>query len=191
MSDDNLNSAAFSLSGGGGNGQGNSDPSSSVRWLLNNRIMKMNEAEANQEWYKYFVYFKFIFLRLIPRINVDIRKKIESDWWAFHAIIRAIEKSNQNELTKKKNIETLQRNFADSHMFYIYQTLPKVGLDTIIEEGSIEPQKHDFKELERIVRGGNGAETELIRMRNDHIKPEEALQQEELDEAEDGREPTD
>lgn len=133
-----------------------SDPSSNTKWLLNNRIMKMNDAEASQEWYKFFVYFKFCIRRLSRRLPPEVGEAIEADWKRFYEVTWQLEHDTRlAETTKKMKIEELQRNFAEMHMEYIFYALPKAGLDVINEEASLNCPKHDFDEMKDLIRGSS------------------------------------
>lgn len=151
------------------------DPSSNTKWLLNNRIMRMNDAEASEDWYKFYVYFKFCLHRLALRLPPDVRQGIENDWQTFQTLIRCIEKDAKlADASKKKKIIDLQRNFAESHMHYIFQALPKAGLDALSEEASLDCGKHEFEEIKLAIRGKNSIKANLAEDEEEVKKAENA-----------------
>jgi hypothetical protein len=73
-----------------------SDPSVNWEWLINNRIMKMNDAEAEEDWEKYYVYGKFVLQRLRPHMELSQRQAIESEFLLLQEYERKIREHPTN-----------------------------------------------------------------------------------------------
>jgi len=137
-------------------------------WLINNRLMAMNEAEARKDWYRYFVYFRFVFFRILPFIRRKERKALESDWKKFHIAKQAIElDSEYAEGTRKKEVEELMRNFVEAHQASVFYAFGRAKLVSIKEEGLIDWTTIDLETVQKLVKGRRDITTEMARSMNE------------------------
>jgi hypothetical protein len=148
-----------------------SDPSVNWEWLINNRIMKMNDAEAEEDWEKYYVYGKFVLQRLRPHMELSQRQAIESEFLLLQEYERKIrEHPTNNETSKKNDIKLLRKGFIDAHAAYIFFTLPRAGLIQIEEEGEIDFSKMDFEVMKTLIKNRSGMKLSLEREDEKEIK---------------------
>lgn len=136
-------------------------------WLINNRLMAMNEAEANRDWYRYFVYFRFVFYRILPFIRRKERRLLETDWQTFHKAKQKIELNENAEGTRKKQVEELMRNFVETHQASVFYAFGRAKLISIKEEGIIDWTTIDLDTVQKIVRGRGDITTEMAKRLND------------------------
>jgi hypothetical protein len=131
-------------------------------WLINNTLAKMRDAEAFRDWYKYFVYFKFVYYRLLCYIPPDERQAHESDWKKFYAARDKIEKENTNETAKNKELDLLMKNFVETHDAVLFLTFPRAKLAFVKEDSVIDLDKTDLRTIQNVVRASStGAPTAI------------------------------
>lgn len=128
------------------------DPSSNSNWMLDHHIMLMTRAEAEKDWWKFWVYAKFVLKRILPYMDVEARQALEADWQELDRLEREIETGDDPEATKSRKIEKLRLGFIKAHESYISMNLPRTGLITVSEDATIDFSKKDFEVLKRAVR---------------------------------------
>jgi hypothetical protein len=124
-------------------------------WLVLNTILQMRNAKANEQWYKYWVHFKYAMQLLVPYMSVDIRKKIEKDYQELLAEIKKIEEKDIAKASKEREIEALKVEFAEAHEFYILSSLSRVGIVKVNEDGMLDFNTFDFAKLRAAINQTN------------------------------------
>lgn len=127
--------------------------------LMNQRFSRMVAAEEEQDWWKYFVNFKFICYRLMPHMHPTVREGIAKDFELLYKTLDGIETNEQNDLSKKTKANEIRRNFVDTHQAYLFDTLPNAGLANIKADGDVDWNILDFKTFRRIIRDNSGMKT--------------------------------
>lgn len=117
--------------------------------------MLMARAEADKDWWKFWVYFKFVIKRLLPYMDIDARVALEADWQELTRLEREIETGKDPEPTQARNIEKLRLSFIKNHESYISLSLPRTGLITVTEDSLVDFNKHDFDIFKRAIRSGS------------------------------------
>lgn len=127
-----------------------------LEFLINQRFSKMVDAEEQKDWWKYFVNFKFIYLRLSPHMLPERRREIAGDFEMLEVAIMEIEKTNENEESKKRKVSLIRRDFVDKHVAFLFDSLPDAGLASIQSDAEVDFTVADFKALKTITRMSGG-----------------------------------
>jgi hypothetical protein len=115
----------------------------------------MRNAKANEQWYKYWVHFKFAMQLLVPYMTVETRKKIEKEYQELLKQIEEIEEKNIARASKDKEIEDVKVEFAETHEHYILSALGRVGIIKVSEEGVLDFNTFDFDVLRQAINRKN------------------------------------
>jgi len=132
------------------------DPSSNPNWMLDHHIMLQVAAEARKDWHQQWVYFKFVFRRMLPFMAPEVRAGLEKDWQRILELERDIKADGKPEQTQGKLLDTLHQSFINNHEAYISLNLPRAGIITVDENATADFSKHDFDLMARIVRDSQG-----------------------------------
>jgi hypothetical protein len=138
-----------------------SDPSSNPNWMLDHHIMLMVTAEADKDWWRYWVYFKFIMDRLTPYMEVDVRKNLERERALEMDKEYEIGKTAEAQVAKDKLLEQLRNVYIEKHKGYITQNLPRAGIIQLEEEGAIDEDEKDYELLRTLMRAGGASSASL------------------------------
>ena len=131
--------------------------------LINQRFARMVTAEEEQDWWKYFVNFKFICFRLMPHMHPVIREGIAKDFETMMQTIDAIRLKETNDMSRDRKILHIQKDFVDTHQAYLFDTLPNAGLANIKADGDVDYNKIEFSNMKLIVRNQGGTKTAVDR----------------------------
>lgn len=131
--------------------------------LMNQRFSRMVNAEEDQDWWRYWVNFKFIYFRLMPHMHPDTRELIDGDYRLMLEAIEKIRKEEKNDNSKKMKILHIQKDFVDTHQAYLFDTLPNAGLANIKADGDIDYDTTSFENIKRITRNQIGTKTAIER----------------------------
>jgi len=131
--------------------------------LINQRFSRMVTAEEEQDWWKYFVNFKFICFRLMPHMHPLVREGISKDFQLMIDAIQNIRKTEQNDASKKSKVLHIQKDFVDTHQAYLFDTLPNAGLANIKADGDVDYDKISFEQMKNVVRNQIGTKTAVDR----------------------------
>ena len=123
----------------------------------------MVTAEEDQDWWKYFVNFKFICFRLMPHMHPVVREGIAKDFKKMVDAIGVIRKNESNDMSKKAKVLTIQKDFVDTHQAYLFDTLPNAGLANIKADGDVDYDKLSFEQMKSVVRNQIGTKTAVDR----------------------------
>lgn len=121
--------------------------------------MRDNYADNNQE--RYFKYFEIALQLVLPHLDIEIRKGIETDFKKLRSEEAKIKDTTANEQTKKLEYLKLQESFATAHRYYIMLALTKVGIVRTSEEGLIDFDSIEVESLKRVIRAGSGLPSSL------------------------------
>ena len=133
-----------------------SDPSSNPNWMLDHHIMLMVTAEADKDWWRYWVYFKFVMDRLTPYMEVDVRKNLETERAAEMKREYEIESiTTESAIAKENLLEKLRKAYIETHKGYITMNLPRAGIIQLEEEGAIDEDEKDYELLRTMMRAGH------------------------------------
>lgn len=131
------------------------ETSNSIQFMAVDTTLKMRDAKANKRIHEYFTYFKFDCQLLNPHVRSVSQQKLQSDFTALKALEKQIDETSSSEMnpaTKQQQLEKVLFTFADNREFYIFDTLPKIGLGRDLEEGVIDFEKTDIDDLALAVR---------------------------------------
>lgn len=143
--------------GGGEDGDASQSTYQNLEFLINYRINRMLDAEEKEDWWKYFVNFKFLFQRLLIFMEDRDRMNAECEWRLLFYNIKLLRKDTTlNDTTRREKTLKLQKEFADSHMAGVYLLFPKAGLAKIKEDGEIDFSKMSWEALSMFVRSTTG-----------------------------------
>lgn len=119
----------------------------------------MNDAEAEKDYHKYFIYFKMVFQRMLPFMTTEERQACQRDWEKLRELEKEIDDSKHlADQTKAKMKLELRKTFADTHTAYIFLAFPRARLTIVRSDANIDFGKMEFRKLKRIVRAtGVGA----------------------------------
>jgi hypothetical protein len=129
----------------------NSDPSSRPEWMLDHHIMLMVKAEADHDTYRQWVFYKFVVKRMLPYMDTDTQKALDTDWSSLAAREFEIKSSKSSDESKKFAIEDLHANFMEAHDAYIYLAMARAGQLELSENATLDFDKLDIKVVEKIV----------------------------------------
>lgn len=127
------------------------DPSQNEQWLLSNRIMKMNDAEAEKDYHKMWTYFMFCFKRVMVYLDSDIHDIVEQDLIKLSQLETEIKNQNLNDATKANYLEELHKNFKAAHESYIFMSLPRMGNIVVSHEAELNYTKYQFDLLAKMI----------------------------------------
>lgn len=124
--------------------------------LLLDTIKKMRDyyAEGNEE--RYYKYFEVAIQLVLPHLDLEIRKGVETDFRKLREEEKRIKESTANDQTKRIQLITLKESFATAHRYYIMLALTKVGIVKASEEGRIDFSSIDIENMKRVIRAGTG-----------------------------------
>jgi len=133
-----------------------------LEFLINYRISRMLDAEEKRDWWRYFVNFKFIFLRLLMYVEPNERMISECEWRMLeYNISRIREDAALNDQAKKDKVLNLQRDFANAHMAQVYLLFPKANLAVIKEDGEIDFDLMRWEAMKGFLTAGAGHKANL------------------------------
>jgi len=126
--------------------------SGSYQYLIVNRITRMNDAKANREKDKYYVFFKFACQLVMPYMSIKTKQKMQRDFMELGKIEKAIkEDKNLSDLSKQTQLDEIHSIFADNRELYIMEVMPKTGIIKVMEEGGIDFEKRDIEAIKAAV----------------------------------------
>jgi len=137
------------------NNQANQRPeeiSGSFNYLCMNRLIKMNDAKADKDTHRYWTYFKISAQMLMSYMDDEIRQAFDKEFKEFDKLEKEWKESDIQQADITEKINQARFIFADSREYYLFQTLPKTGIVKNIEEGEIDFNKHDIKEIAKVIR---------------------------------------
>ena len=139
------------------------NPSSSADWLLRHYELSMATAEANKDYYRQWVWFKYFINRLLVRMDVDTQETLEKEFAAIHQMEYEIETTIENPDNQTVAKEALWRNFMKSHTAYAYLTLARAGETTITENAELDFSKLNYESVRKIVSIAHDGKEEAVR----------------------------
>lgn len=153
--------------------QGGVENNFNYNYLLVQTILKMRDAEADDNTKQYWVYFKTALKLVISHLDFQLKGEIEQDYAVLHAAFKKIESSNMNEASKLTWVNRIKNDFAGAHDFYIMQALNRVGVVKVEDEGIIDFESTDIDTFTRAVRdsSNSGAVGALNNPENQIKKP--------------------
>jgi len=125
-------------------------------YLLVQTILKMRDAQAEDDVKKYWVYFEYGIGLVISHLDFQLKGEIQKDYTILAAAFNRIMNSSINPETKKSLINGLKEDFANAHRFYIMQALNRVGVVKVEDEGIIDFESVDIDTMTKIVRDTSG-----------------------------------
>ena len=129
-------------------------------WVILNRVLKMNDAEARGDKDSYFIYFRLL-ARLVKHwMRNEDQLILELNYKALEEAIARIKKEDINEASRSQRIIDLKNLFADKHSGMVLSAFANSNLFRIQEEGVLDFEQHDFDEVSEIIRsrGAKGME---------------------------------
>ena len=159
--------------------------------IIMQRIEKMNDAKADGNTARYFIIWKLIVQLVMPHMRFEQRKRLQDEFTQLMQIEKQIQELPEteenfnaacalatsenpapvgwmNKATKADEILKLRYTFSDNREFYIFDTLPKLGLGMDYEEGVIDFSKYD---IDAIARAVQDIDKGAIAAVNAHIAP--------------------
>jgi len=131
----------------------------SYNYIVLDTIKRLRDAKAAGRKAEYCDLFDFALQLLVPYIDINLRKTINEDWNSLQEAIKQAKKEEKSEASRKRVIEELRENFADTHRSYVFSTLSKVGITRVSEEGKIDFNKLGLDNVAHIIRSGDGIAT--------------------------------
>jgi hypothetical protein len=133
------------------------DISGSFNFICLDRLIKMNDAKADNNLTAYWARFKMSAQMLMHYMEIEDRQRLNAEFKQLEIYERQW-RNNQdlNESIIEDKIKHARLIFGDSREYYLFATLPKTGIIRNIEEGEIDFTKRDIEEIAKIVRGGQG-----------------------------------
>lgn len=121
-------------------------------WLVLDTIRRMRDAQAQDRLDEYYTQFEYGLQLLLPHIETETGARIQLDFETLQERIVAIKESDDNEQSKKKAIQLIKCDFADTHRYFIMEALPRASIYKVSEEGVLDFSKHKLDEIKEIVR---------------------------------------
>ena len=132
--------------------------------VILNRLMKMNDAQANGDIEKYFIYFRFAFQMIMPFLDIKHRRIIEEDYKLFKQEIMDIEMDiKKADKSKRVEILKLKKEFADEYSGYIVLGLTHTGGIKVTTEGDIQFDEESLERAKTLIRSGTGLPSKMER----------------------------
>jgi hypothetical protein len=126
--------------------------------------MKMNDAYANGDAYKYFIYFRFALQMIAPFLDIKQKKIIEEDYNKLKLEIFQIEQDKTKaDKSKKVEILKLKEEFANNYSSYIVLGLTHTGGIKVSTDGDIEFDEESLQLAKTMIRAGSGLPTAVER----------------------------
>jgi hypothetical protein len=135
--------------------QGGVENNFNYNYLLVQTILKMRDAQADDQPARYWTYFEYALGLVISHLDFQLKGEIQQDYAILMAAFRKINLLKDTELnaqSKKSLINKLKEDFADAHRFYIMQALNRVGIVKVEDEGIINFESTDLDTMTKIVR---------------------------------------
>jgi len=135
--------------------QGGVENNFNYNYLLVQTILKMRDAQADDQPARYWTYFEYALGLVISHLDFQLKGEIQQDYAVLMAAFRKINLLKDTELntqSKKSLINKLKEDFADAHRFYIMQALNRVGVVKVEDEGIINFESTDLDTMTKIVR---------------------------------------
>lgn len=130
-------------------------------WLVLDTTRRMRDAQAAGRIDEYYTHFEYGLQLLLSHMEIEIRSLIEEDFKTLELAIAVLKKDTSNTTSKATQIQELKKDFADSHRYFIFDTLPRASIIKINRDGAIDFKKHDFEQLQAIVRTTGGLPSTL------------------------------
>jgi len=141
----------------------NTDPEEAVPMSYDILIMTLTRnmitAKANDDKWKYWVYFSSTIKLLKMYFNPDLRKQIQDDYDLMVVKIKQVQENKQlNDSSKKTEIEKMRTEFADEHEMYLANGIARSGIVKVRDEGTIDFNKIELDSMTQIIRSHTGME---------------------------------
>jgi len=130
-------------------------------WFVLNTITRMRDADAKENYKEYFTHFRYALDALAPYIDGEKRAAIERDWEVLKVAIVQMKRTLKNDIEIKNEEVRLKKDFADKHMFHVFEALPKASIIKITQDAVIDFDKMEIETMKRIVRTGSGLEASI------------------------------
>lgn len=145
-------------------------------WLVLDTVRRMRDAQAQGRLDEYYTQFEYGLQLLLPHIEIETRANIEEDFAVLMEKIVAIKETEDNEQSKKKRIQEIRVDFADTHRYFIMEALPRASIYKVSEEGVIDFNRHQLNETTEIIRNSGGLASTIARVATkEELKAEPAL----------------
>jgi len=132
--------------------QDQSDVGINYSWLVLDTIRRMRDAQAQGRLDEYYTQFEYGLQLLLPHIEIETRANMEDDFATLQERIVAIKETDDNDQSKKQQIQNVRVEFADTHRYFIMEALPRASIYKVSEEGVLDFNRHKLDETKEIIR---------------------------------------
>lgn len=141
-----------------------------VNWNMETLVLQtignMSRARAKKEYDAYFDYFEDAFQMTMNYLPVDSQIDLENDVRSLYATLQKVEEEVKHEAERMKAIQKLKMLFANTHKFYIFKALARMGIQKPEIEGEVDFNEVDFDDFKNIIRTNSGMKTAI-----EEVKP--------------------
>lgn len=125
-------------------------------YLVIQTIMKMRDAKADGDIWRYWVNFEFGIQLVLSHLEPKVASLVQLDYDAMEAIILKIKTLEDNPESQKVEVNKLRENFADTHRVFLMKCLNKIGIVKVAEDGTIDFDSTELSLMEKMVRVPSG-----------------------------------
>lgn len=122
-------------------------------YLVIQTIMKMRDAKADSDRYRYWTYFEFAIQLVLSYLEPAAAAYIQQDFDKMEDKKQAILHDPRiADKTKEMSVNILHEQFADKHRYFILKALNKIGIVKVSEDGEVDFDKLDLELMSYVIR---------------------------------------